>query len=221
MLFSCKYCNTVIYKRYHFHGYCITCYYNFCINFRAISQTLCLLILTFLSFDDGAWSLPYPANLSNDTSSSSSNDGSSQQLQFLNERHYRVCDDGYGIYGVISVQHNHSEGGRLWYWQCRKLVQENSSHSCYWSKDVNYYNKHMSFTCCKNEYMRGVDSYHDNRHNDRTWSFYCCGSSGITTHSCYTTGYQNSLRPDGDVDFQASFGGVITGAFSQYDYYSE
>ena len=187
--------------------------------FRAISQRICLLILIFLSFQQVIWSLPYyPANHSND--SSPSTDDNSQQLQVLNKRHYRVCDDGFGIYGVISVQHNHTDD-RQWYWQCRKLGQENSSHSCYWSKDVNYYNKDLSFTCCENEYIRGVDSYLDNRHDNRRWSFYCCSSSGLVTHDCYETGYQNSLHLHGDMDFQASFGTVITGAFSQYNHYRE
>ena len=86
---------------------------------------------------------------------------------------------------------------------------------------MNYYNKDISFTCCKNEYIQGVDSYHDNRHDDRRWSFYCCDSSGLTTHNCYTTGYQNNPRLDGDLDFQASFDRVITGVFSQYNNYRE
>lgn len=186
--------------------------------FRAICHLLCLLILAFLSFGNITWSLPYPANLSNDGTPSTNNN--SHQYQFLNKRHYRVCEDGYGIYGVISVHHNYSEG-RQWYWQCRKLAPENSSHSCYWSRDVNYYNKDISFTCCDNEYIRGVDSYHDNSHDDRRWSFYCCDSSGLTTHKCYNTGYQNNLSLDGDLDFQASFGRVITGVFSQYNNHRE
>ena len=83
---------------------------------------------------------------------------------------------------------------------------------------MNYYNKDFSFTCCKNEYMRGVDSYRDDRHDDRIWNFYCCGTSGITTHNCFTTGYQNNLlRLDGDMDYQASLGRVMTGAFGQYN----
>lgn len=194
-------------------------YYYMTFVCRAINQLLWLLFLTFLSFDNSIWSLPYPANVSNDTLTST--DNNSQQLQFLNKRHYRVCDVGYGIYGVISVKHNHSEANRQWHWQCRELVQENSSHSCYWSKDVNYYNKDFSFTCCENEYMRGVESYHDDRHDDHMWSFYCCGTSGIKTHNCFTTGYQNSLRLDGDMDYQASFGRVMTGAFSQYNNHRE
>ena len=200
---------------YSIHSQCISL--SMC-AFRAIGQLLCLLILTFLSFGNHTWSLPYPANLSNDNSPWTKNN--SLEYQFLNNRHCRVCDDGYGIYGAISVHHSLSED-RRWYWQCRKLAQENLSHSCYWSRDVNYYNKDISFTCCENEYIRGVDSYHDNSHDDRRWSFYCCDSTGLTTHTCYTIGYQNSLSLDGDLDFQAPFGRVVTGVFSQYNNHRE
>ena len=199
----------------------IRCYkYLFIIIFRAISQLICLLIATFLSFGHVNWSLPYDfgnlTNLSNSTTNST--DINSQQQPHHNEyaqRLYRVCNDGHGMYGIITV-HDKLREDRRWNWQCRKLVQQNSSQSCYWSRDVNDYNRDISFTCCDNEYLCGVDSYHNNSHDDRKWSFYCCGASGITTHNCYMTGYQNRL--DGDLDFQAPLGSVIMGVFSRYVY---
>lgn len=191
---------------------------NLLLLFRAnIVQPLLLIMLMFLSFGQVSWtrSPPYRINSSND----STTDISPQY--FNNKVVYRVCNDGYGIYGVISERDEPSKLGRQWHWQCRKLTQvaQNSSQSCYWSRDVNHYNKDISFTCCENEYIGGVYSYHDNSHEDRRWSFYCCSSSDLKTRDCYTTGYRNSLTTD--LDFQAAYGRVITGAISQYDYYGQ
>ena len=66
---------------------------------------------------------------------------------------------------------------------------------------MNDFDQPISFLCAHNYYIAGVDSYHDNHHEDRRWSFLCCNSPGHYSGYCYITGYQNSW--DGYMDFRA------------------
>jgi len=48
--------------------------------------------------------------------------------------------------------------------------------------------------CPQNQYMAGVESYHNNGKEDRRWRITCCGSTGFKTKECTMTGYINSFR---------------------------
>ena len=112
---------------------------------------------------------------------------------------YKRCDSGNGMYAVRSVHDNHRED-RRWEWLCRNVAYY-AQQSCYWSRDVNDFDQPISFLCAHNYYLAGVDSYHDNHHEDRRWSFLCCNSPGHYSGYCYIPGYQNSW--DGYMDFRA------------------
>ncbi|KAJ8261750.1 hypothetical protein GJAV_G00157990 [Gymnothorax javanicus] len=36
-----------------------------------------------------------------------------------------------------------------------------------------------------------MESYHQNRQEDRRWKFYCCKLNGVCNHHCYWTPYVN------------------------------
>ena len=155
---------------------------------RATSKHLFLLLLVLLSVYHTAWSLPknYSAekNLSQFSNSSKSliNNGSTnlrqRRFSYHNEwddRLYRVCEVGYGMYHVESRHDNYRED-RIWRWECRQVFR-NRHQTCSWTSYVNQFDEPILFMCGWNEYLRGVESYHSNHHKDRRWRFYCCHSN--------------------------------------------
>lgn len=197
---------------------------------RATSKYSFLLLLVLLSVYHTTWSLPknYSAkkNLSQFSNSSKSltNNGSTnlrqRRFSYHNEwddRLYRVCEVGYGMYHVESRHDNYRED-RVWRWECRQVFQ-NRHQTCSWTPYVNQFDKLILFMCGRNEYLRGVESYHSNHHEDRRWRFYCCHSNGYITKSCEITGYVNNW--DDPLHFQARHGKIITGVFSHHDNYRE
>ena len=191
----------------------------------------CLLILV-LTFAYTARSLPYkndvknsPTRLSNTNSVSYKNSSAKQQrlrrqVEYDNEydQILRVtCEEGEGFYAVQST-HDNAREDRRWNWECRTV--HSSPQYCHWHQAVNEFDGPMIFMCNENEYLAGVESIHDNYHEDRRWSFYCCTSSGYTTKSCsITSRFQNGL--DGNMDFSARPDYFLTGAFSYHDNLSE
>ena len=197
---------------------------------RATYKHLCLLLLMLLSIYHAVWSLPYDYNAKKNSSRSSNSSESltengstnlrQRRFSFHNDydgRLYRVCENGYGMYHVESMHDNHRED-RLWRWECRQLFQ-NRLPTCSWTPYVNEFDQPILFMCGRDEYLRGVESYHSNDHEDRQWRFYCCHSHGYITKSCGITGYTNDW--DQPLYFQARHGGVITGVFSYHDNYRE
>lgn len=137
------------------------------------------------------------------------------QLQWQNEwdgQLSKACPTGQGFYRVRSVYDN-GRGDRRWEFYCREVVKGNptcTKSSTY----INNFQKYISFMCGKNQYIGAVESIHENSKEDRQWKFTCCSAPSQATRDCRLTDYVNHLN--GNMDFQANDGEVITGVFSYY-----
>ena len=172
---------------------------------RTVSGSPCLLVLVFLSIAHASCSLP------------ASNKGAVRhRRQYHNDwdqRLTRYCNEGDGIY-LVESEHDNRREDRRWRLECRNVVQ-NSPQTYSWTSYVNNFDEPILFMCGRDEYLRGVDSYHNDYYEDRRWRFYCCHSPGYTTKSCEISDYVNSW--DEPMSFQARIGTVITGAFSYHN----
>ena len=52
----------------------------------------------------------------------------------------------------------------------------------------------------KNQYIGGVESYHDSSKEDRRWKFTCCSAPSQATRDCQLTGYVNN--PHGNMEYK-------------------
>ena len=77
---------------------------------------------------------------------------------------------------------------------------------------MNDFNGAIVFSCGDNEYMAGVESYHDNSKEDCKWKFTCCSASNLKTSDCRLSDNANNLGKV--MDFEAEDGEVITGVDS-------
>ena len=123
------------------------------------------------------------------------------------------CHRGEGMYRVHSV-HNNKKEDRVWSWDCRRVLKHGYP-KCRQTGYVNSFDKPMFFMCGRNQYIYGVESYHNNRHEDRRWKFTCCSASGHKTKSCRHTGFVNEF--DRPLLFQARHKEVITGVYSYHN----
>ena len=141
-----------------------------------------------------------------------------QQIQNnFDERLIKHCHGGSGMYKVQSIHDNHRED-RVWNWECHHILKHGWP-ICRQTGYVNNFDEPMFFKCNRNEYISGVESYHDNHYEDRRWKFICCGASGHITKSCRHTGYVNNF--DEKINFQAGYKEVITGVYSYHDNHRE
>ena len=124
------------------------------------------------------------------------------------------CETGQGMHKVSSV-HSNSAEDRAWSWYCKKIINTGSPRCSQTVDYVNNFDLPMNFMCPRDEYAAGVESYHDNRYEDRRWKFTCCSVPNHITASCRQTGYVNEF--DKSMDFTAQSDEVITGVFSYHD----
>ena len=80
---------------------------------------------------------------------------------------------------------------------------------------VNKWDKPLYFMCGKDQYIAGVESYHDNGREDRVWKFVCCSLSGLKILSCQLTGYVNYFKLP--MNYQVGNQQIITGVYSYHD----
>ena len=126
----------------------------------------------------------------------------------------KECRDGDGFYRVKS-KHNNGREDRLWEFQCRRVVKDGCATCTKTNSYVNNFREAIFFMCPKNQYIGGVESYHDNGQEDRRWKFTCCSAKSHITNNCRLTGFVNGH--DQQMNFKASHGEVITGVFSYYN----
>ena len=112
------------------------------------------------------------------------------------------------------VVHNNKKEDRAWSWDCRRVLKHGYP-KCRQTGYVNSFDKPMFFMCGRNQYIYGVESYHNNKHEDRRWKFTCCSASGHKTKSCRHTGFVNEF--DRPLLFQARHKEVITGVYSYHN----
>ena len=123
------------------------------------------------------------------------------------------CQGKNGMFKVLSV-HSDVKEDRVWNWKCRRVVKWGRP-KCKQTNPVNNFDEPMFFMCGKNQYIGGVDSYHDDQAQDRRWSFSCCSARKHITASCRITEYANDF--DQPMNFEAGRGEVITGVLSYHD----
>eukprot|EP01083_Nonionella_stella_P317994 1160226_1 len=89
------------------------------------------------------------------------------------------CGYYYGdsaMIGGTSFHNNHRED-RVWAFHCGTLDTTKYTFSdadCYWTGYVNSYDATFSVICRYDGVIRAIQSTHDNEHDDRRWSYYCC-----------------------------------------------
>ena len=137
------------------------------------------------------------------------------QINYLNELDKPVkkdCNEGEGFYKVQSEFRSYYND-RRWNFECRRVIQNNAPVTCTQTQSyVNDFNGAIVFSCGDNEYMAGVESYHDNSKEDRKWKFTCCSASNLKTSDCRLSDNANNLGKV--MDFEAEDGEVITGVDS-------
>ncbi|XP_048012065.1 hemagglutinin/amebocyte aggregation factor-like isoform X1 [Megalobrama amblycephala] len=98
------------------------------------------------------------------------------------------CPPGQSISYIKSEHHNHHED-RLWEFGCKDTFDSGSD--CFLSPYANDFDQPLNFVCPPHHIMAGMSSYHNNKHEDRRWQFYCCRSNGHCTANCEWTTYVN------------------------------
>eukprot|EP01083_Nonionella_stella_P166877 559323_1 len=86
--------------------------------------------------------------------------------------------------GGTSFHNNHRED-RVWAFHCGTLDTTKyifSDADCYWTGYVNSYDATFSVICRYDGVIRAIQSTHDNEHDDRRWSYYCCRIQDAPTH---------------------------------------
>ncbi|XP_041916317.1 hemagglutinin/amebocyte aggregation factor-like [Alosa sapidissima] len=138
-----------------------------------------------------------------------------KDLRWVNsydERFHFACPTGQSIYHIIS-QHKNEHEDRLWNFSCKYTLTSVSGCLNYY--DVNGFDDDLNFQCPYHKVITEIGSYHDNHHEDRRWSFTCCGGGGYCTGSCSWTSYQNNF--DGPLDYIVPSGYYLVGASSYHE----
>uniref|UniRef100_A0A673FQ98 Hemagglutinin/amebocyte aggregation factor-like n=2 Tax=Sinocyclocheilus rhinocerous TaxID=307959 RepID=A0A673FQ98_9TELE len=98
------------------------------------------------------------------------------------------CPSGQSISYIKSQHHNHHED-RMWEFGCKDTFDSGSD--CFLSPNVNDFDQKFTFECPPHHIITGMSSYHNNKHEDRWWQFYCCRSNDHCTADCEWTTYVN------------------------------
>ncbi|XP_040201655.1 hemagglutinin/amebocyte aggregation factor-like [Rana temporaria] len=121
------------------------------------------------------------------------------------------CADRQSISIVIS-QHDNRHEDRVWDFACQNTF---STASCSWTGYVNDFDQEFSFICPFGSVISGMQSYHDNKREDRRWSFLCCQGENQVTRNCKWSDYANNF--DAYLRWDAPFNTFLTGAHSYHD----
>uniref|UniRef100_A0A8C7NZS8 Uncharacterized protein n=1 Tax=Oncorhynchus mykiss TaxID=8022 RepID=A0A8C7NZS8_ONCMY len=78
------------------------------------------------------------------------------------------CPSGQSISRIVSEHHNKHED-RLWDFGCKARLD--SATNCFTSSHVNDFDKPFNYQCPSHQVITGMNSYHENRHENRTWKF--------------------------------------------------
>ncbi|XP_025109656.1 dermatopontin-like [Pomacea canaliculata] len=127
------------------------------------------------------------------------------------------CPASRVLSSIASVNHNYYED-RIWDFGCTIHPLEASITDCEWTSTyANEFKEAMVFQCTGEGFITGVESYHDNRYEDRRFKFQCCQSPRTVVHSCYFTTWTNNF--DGNQNFSLPKGKLLRGVVSIYDTY--
>merc|ERR1711892_61225 len=130
---------------------------------------------------------------------------------------YFECPEGSAISHIQSI-HDNSHEDRIWGFEC--AVVENLFDSCAWTGYVNNFDETFVYECTAGAgIITGMESEHDNRKEDRRWSYKCCEAVATCYHDCHFTPYINDL--DQPMDYTVQDGYMIAGVESEHDNHSE
>ncbi|GFN91354.1 hemagglutinin/amebocyte aggregation factor [Plakobranchus ocellatus] len=77
-------------------------------------------------------------------------------------------------------------------------------------QDANKYDHEVKFTCPSNQFIKNIQSDHNDRYEDRTWAFRCAYvPAGATLSECSWSGYVNTMSDP--ANYNCHDGGIITG----------
>ncbi|XP_069823535.1 E3 ubiquitin/ISG15 ligase TRIM25-like [Dendropsophus ebraccatus] len=107
--------------------------------------------------------------------------GYTQDFQFQ-------CRSYRSIQSISSVHSNYYED-RMWELSCKNTFDEPAS--CTWSSFANSLDRSLKFTCPSGSVLSGMYSDHDNRRQDRRWSYLCCRGNINYGSNCEWTDYVN------------------------------
>jgi len=129
-----------------------------------------------------------------------------------------ICGDNQAISGIWSYHNNHRED-RRWTFQCCEVQRYEISRNRV-IRNLNAWDGKLNFKCANDEVLRGLESHHNNRKEDRVWTAHCGGinwgivATGVVGNH-HTTGYRN----DWDQKLSVLVGdtSVFTGLISEHD----
>merc|ERR1712172_369532 len=85
------------------------------------------------------------------------------------------CPEGETISHLLSMHDNGAED-RRWGFEC-KPVADFPFDSCSWTGYVNNFDETFVYECTTGAgVITGMESEHDNHHEDRRWSYKCCAA---------------------------------------------
>ncbi|XP_075458756.1 hemagglutinin/amebocyte aggregation factor-like [Ascaphus truei] len=127
-----------------------------------------------------------------------SGDGSTNDKRWVNNYNqtlHFVCPGHQSISLIIS-EHQDGYKDRLWDLGCKKTFSKLSL--CYWTDYVNKFDRNFDFSCPFGTAITGMDSYYDNKKEDRRWKYFCCKGDVPVAYDCqwgrYVNGFDAYLR---------------------------
>ncbi|XP_063058490.1 hemagglutinin/amebocyte aggregation factor-like [Engraulis encrasicolus] len=126
------------------------------------------------------------------------------------------CPTLESISYIMSEHNNHHED-RLWDFHCQKTFTQ--TPSCFTTNWVNDFDDPLDFQCPSNSVITGMESYHDNRHEDRRWKFTCCNANYFCTGNCEWSGYVNDF--DAIISWGVPSGHYLAGVSSYHENHHE
>jgi len=123
------------------------------------------------------------------------------------------------ITGLYSVHDNRKEDRRFRIHHSR--LKGMNCRDAGWSGFINGWDGIMDYKCKANHAMSGLQSWHDNRREDRRWKVRCCDLSNNRRYmiSSYMTGYVNGW--DGRMNYKCPSNEVLVGLYSHHDNHKE
>jgi len=132
---------------------------------------------------------------------------------------YFECPEGSAITHLRSIHDNHHED-RVWAFDCQTVKKETKITACAWTGYVNNLDEPFSYECAEGAgLITGMESVHDNHHEDRQWKYKCCYTAETCYHDCHQTDPINAM--DKPMDYLVQDGYWISGLQSVHDNHHE